>query len=264
MEPFPHHYSRRPKPDVPMDSNFRLMLDELQQMEARLSDRIDGRCSGLERRVVEVEQKAEERLVSLEMSRTEAELGRAELEKQFDGLRLEVGRLNCFMERESMLSQQGKPGIFSTNEAASSPFQAGGDSGEAWPRRADLLPQPAAPRGGASQPRSRDGFDFVPELARERHMGDSLRANQGRLPKISFPVFSGEDPQLWRSKCENYFDMYGVESSLWVRVATMHLEGTAARWLQSHERQVKQADWNAFCSMIHDRFGRDQHEALIR
>jgi hypothetical protein len=47
-----------------MDSNFRLMLDELQQMEARLSDRIDGRCSGLERRVVEVEQKAEERLVS--------------------------------------------------------------------------------------------------------------------------------------------------------------------------------------------------------
>jgi hypothetical protein len=47
---------------------------------------------------------------------------------------------------------------------------------------------------------------------------DLMRAQQGRLPKIQFPVFSGEDPQFWRTRCENYFDMYGVESPLWVRV----------------------------------------------
>jgi hypothetical protein len=33
---------------------------------------------------------------------------------------------------------------------------------------------------------------------------------------------------LWRSRCERYFDMYGVESSIWVKVAVMHLEGTVA------------------------------------
>jgi hypothetical protein len=83
------------------------------------------------------------------------------------------------------------------------------------------------------------------------------------LPKILFPMFVREDPQLWRSRCENYFEMYDVESNLWVRVASMHLEGPAAHWLQSVERRVKQVGWDAFCAMIHDRFGHDQHETLI-
>jgi hypothetical protein len=43
---------------------------------------------------------------------------------------------------------------------------------------------------------------------------DSVRASQGWLPKLQFPVFNGEDPQLWRSRCETYFDIYGVETSL--------------------------------------------------
>jgi hypothetical protein len=30
--------------------------------------------------------------------------------------------------------------------------------------------------------------------------------------------------------------MYGVESVIWVKVASMHLEGPATRWLQSAER----------------------------
>jgi hypothetical protein len=91
----------------------------------------------------------------------------------------------------------------------------------------------------------------------------SVHTGQGKLPKMQFPVFNGEDPQLWRSRCESYFDMYGVELSLWVQVASMHLEGLAARWLQSVERRLKHANWHEFCSLIHDRFGRDQHDALI-
>jgi hypothetical protein len=40
---------------------------------------------------------------------------------------------------------------------------------------------------------------------------------------LIFFVFSGDDPQ--HSRCETYFDMYRVEPSLWIRVASMHLEG---------------------------------------
>jgi hypothetical protein len=29
--------------------------------------------------------------------------------------------------------------------------------------------------------------------------------------EAEFPVFAGEDPQLWKSHCENYFEMYQVE-----------------------------------------------------
>jgi hypothetical protein len=41
-------------------------------MEACLGDCIEGRYGGLERRVVETEQRAEERFISLEMARAEA------------------------------------------------------------------------------------------------------------------------------------------------------------------------------------------------
>jgi hypothetical protein len=58
--------------------------------------------------------------------------------------------------------------------------------------------------------------------------------------------------------------MYEVDHSIWVKVASMHFEGPAARWLQSVEHRVKTASWSELCSWINDRFGRDQQELLIR
>lgn len=81
---------------------------------------------------------------------------------------------------------------------------------------------------------------------------------------INFPRFDGNQPQLWKSKCESYFDMYEVHYSVWVRVAIMHFDGRASRWLQSVERRIRQLLWLEFCSLVHDRFGREQHESLIR
>jgi hypothetical protein len=76
MEPYPQHYTQRPKEDEgTADSTLCLVLErlnKLQKMEACLGDRIEGRCGGLERRVVETEQRAEERFISLEMARAEA------------------------------------------------------------------------------------------------------------------------------------------------------------------------------------------------
>jgi hypothetical protein len=44
----------------------------------------------------------------------------------------------------------------------------------------------------------------------------------------------------------------------------MHFEGVVVRWLQSVEHRVCSMSWEQFCSALHDRFGRDHHEALIR
>jgi hypothetical protein len=57
--------------------------------------------------------------------------------------------------------------------------------------------------------------------------------------------------------------MYGVQTTLWLKVASMHLEGPAACWFQSAELRLHNSSWGTFCAMIHDRFGRYQHEALI-
>jgi hypothetical protein len=81
---------------------------------------------------------------------------------------------------------------------------------------------------------------------------------------MNFPKFEGENPKLWKSRSERYFEMYDVDPSLWVMVALMHFEGPAARWLQSVEHRVCVATWIELCSWIHDRFARDQHELLIR
>jgi hypothetical protein len=55
-----------------------------------------------------------------------------------------------------------------------------------------------------------------------------------------------------------------IEDSVWVKVASMHFEGTAARWLQSVNHKIHSATWSELCSWIHERFGKDQHEILIR
>ena len=51
---------------------------------------------------------------------------------------------------------------------------------------------------------------------------------------------------------------------VWIKVSIQHFDGRAARWLQSVERRLKQLSWNEFCSLLHDRFVREQHESLIR
>jgi hypothetical protein len=57
--------------------------------------------------------------------------------------------------------------------------------------------------------------------------------------------------------------MYETEYFMWVKVATMHFEGRAARWLQAVERSLGQVSWEEFCNLVHERFGREQHKSLI-
>lgn len=86
----------------------------------------------------------------------------------------------------------------------------------------------------------------------------------GQLPKMPFPKFDGDNPQLWITQAQNYFEMYCVDQSVWIKCATMQFTGAAKRWLQSIERQLPAVDWAKFCRLIHERFSRDQHELLLR
>jgi hypothetical protein len=85
----------------------------------------------------------------------------------------------------------------------------------------------------------------------------------GKMPKMNFPKFEGDNPKLWKSRCENYFEMYDADASVWVKVTAMHFEGPTARWLQSVEYHIRTATWSELCSWIHERFGCDQHELFL-
>jgi hypothetical protein len=215
-----------------VERNLTLVLEELRrmdgrlgEMESRLGEKIKGRCEALKKHVLDGEQCSEERFISLEMFHAETESERAEMDKQFGGLKLEVNRINRFLERENMAHAQGKPGILTINESASArptsnPFADGpdGHNVDNIPRDREygsVFTHTQIPTNGTSQTKP---ISHTLESSHERPggrqlgmFGDLVRGGHGRLPMLQFPVFLGEDPQLWKSRCENYFEMYGVE-----------------------------------------------------
>ena len=80
------------------------------------------------------------------------------------------------------------------------------------------------------------------------------------LPKLDFPKFDGENPRLWRDRCEMYFDVYGVSESLKTRFAALNFSGTAASWLHSVECKGHVSDWDQFYTLVCDRFDRHQYQ----
>ena len=83
-------------------------------------------------------------------------------------------------------------------------------------------------------------------------------------PSLSFPQFAGENPIIWDPLCEQYFSMFQISPSKFVPMATLHFTGAAAIWLQSVQSKIGNLDWEAFCTLLCTRFGRDRHQSLIR
>jgi hypothetical protein len=84
------------------------------------------------------------------------------------------------------------------------------------------------------------------------------------VPKLNFPRFDGENPRLWISHCESYFEMCPLELDRWIKLATMHFQGASSHWLMSVELKLKTYSWPQFCALLTDRFRKQHHELLIR
>lgn len=81
-------------------------------------------------------------------------------------------------------------------------------------------------------------------------------------PRVELPRFDDSNPQLWQSRCEDYFLLWGTPGELWISYATAQFEGAAARWLESVKRRAPRATWEEFCALLQNRFGRNQHQAF--
>ncbi|XP_048538604.1 uncharacterized protein LOC125517444 [Triticum urartu] len=83
-------------------------------------------------------------------------------------------------------------------------------------------------------------------------------------PSLSFPQFSGDNPKIWKTMCEQYFAMFQIHDTYFVPMATLHFTGSAAIWLQLVQGKLAGLDWEAFCTLLCTRFGRDMHQSIIR
>lgn len=107
-------------------------------------------------------------------------------------------------------------------------------------------------------------WDPPPDSAGQHIPMHTDYSDLGKLPCVNFPSFDGENYKLWQKRCIDFFDMYDVHPSVWIKVSTMHFTGAAARWLQSVEHKLPQLSWSEFGTMIKERFGKDQHALLVR
>jgi hypothetical protein len=95
-------------------------------------------------------------------------------------------------------------------------------------------------------------------------MGDWSQGSSSGVPSMSFTVFDGANPKLWKRRCETYFKLYVVPMHRWIGLATMHFEESTTFWLQSIESKLREMNWEDLCVSIITRFGRDQHSILTR
>jgi len=82
------------------------------------------------------------------------------------------------------------------------------------------------------------------------------------LPKLVFPTFDGDNPRLWRDRCDMFFEVYSVGDQLKTRFTALNFKGVAASWHQTAERRG--LDWDKFCQNVFDRFDWDQYHLQLR
>jgi hypothetical protein len=141
---------------------------------------------------------------------------------------LEVSKLNKQLDR-ALLERSSNPGILdqpnplkSVTARPSAGFPADGPSGHHQDSHlrdrefGAVFTQTHIPVKGTCQIKS----SSVPPRFQYTHAGSpdprgssTDFPHYGRLPKLSFPKFESENPKLWISRRENYFDMYSVPCS---------------------------------------------------
>ena len=84
------------------------------------------------------------------------------------------------------------------------------------------------------------------------------------MPRLDFPRFYGDQPKLWIRRATDYFDLYAFNPDYWIRLAAMNFSAAASNWLQSVDSKMRDCSWTEFCQLLLDRFGRDEHELLLR
>ncbi|CAO2168369.1 unnamed protein product [Urochloa humidicola] len=267
-----------------MDPQLKQIFDEIKLVSSSVADV----KSTLTTHIDGVEKKLGDRFESLEATAQVLEDWKPKMDASIDDLCLEVGAMRKTVNRVVLDSPtSSSPGIFPKPVAATAATMMGDKVESAEGFSVDNRNRESSfdtvfththtqGKGTFEIPSSQFPKSFshpkleIPRFNSEAPTGHLARSPkesssvQSRLPKLNFPSFDGDNPKLWISRCQDCFELYDVEPNRWIMVATMHFSDAAGRWLQSVEKKLKSISWKEFCSMLLERFGRDQHEVLIR
>jgi len=265
-----------------MNPDTKLILDELTKrfddLESRIESRVAEQDDKWERRFGDLSISQEARIAAVERVAASLEEWRPEIDATVDDIRLDVGKLNKHWERA--VRARSPPLLPTSTPAAERPFapsNANRPNGhhEASNHREDgyglvttILHPPVkgaspVPLPPVPSPTSCTVCFPHDSTSGFRSSGGSF-SSTGKIPKLNFPAFDGDNPKLWISRAQDYFELCPVESSAWIKVATVHFTHSAGRWLPSVQNQLKTCSWSQFCQLVLGRFGHDQHALLVR
>jgi hypothetical protein len=242
-----------------MDPNIKLILDKIEKLGDRFTslesriDNLSGRFSGVECRTTEVtvwrsevDSSVADLVTKIDAvgdlaDKVEAAGDLIVKASSIDALKWRVSTLASRMDRVVLNHGGSALGILPKPETAAATPSADNPTVGPDGHRTDnhhrengfgsVMAYTSLPVKGAS---SDPYTSFSRPLRSHRFSsstGSSMSNSSGHWPKFPLPKFEGENPKLWQSRCENYFDMCGVDKSNWVRISSMYFDGSAARWL---------------------------------
>ena len=87
--------------------------------------------------------------------------------------------------------------------------------------------------------------------------GSQVNGGQyGRLSKVEFPRFNGDDVKGWVYRCKQFFKIDGVMEDKKVELASMHLYDKALVWHQSYVKRFgEETPWEMYEEEVIKRFG---------
>jgi hypothetical protein len=83
------------------------------------------------------------------------------------------------------------------------------------------------------------------------------------IPRMPFPIFEGEEPQIWIDQCVDYFTLYRVPESVWVVSASLNMKGNAKSWFQIFKIQYGPCSWDEFCDAVLLKFGSEEYSQAM-
>jgi hypothetical protein len=239
-----------------MDPNTKMILDEMEKKFSAMDLKWEKRFSAFA-------DAKEERLSAVEVAAEDLAVWRVKMDTTMEDVKLDLRKLNKHWDRAS-LEAATEPGLLQKPVAAIG-RALGGPEGEGFGgiREEPILPEQGFGSVTTYVPTSNKGMHhFVPppvqssarcpglvfDAGGSRHRNfESGFHSLGKLPQLPFPTFEGDNPRLWISRCENYFDMYFVDPDSWIRVASMYLSPSVACWFQAVQRQHPDLQWPLFC-----------------
>ena len=117
---------------------------------------------------------------------------------------------------------------------------------------------------GSHPPHLVTGMSTEPPLDRSESSSSPHTPRTSPLPKLDFPKFDGENPRLWKDRCEMFFEVYGVSDRLKTRFAALNFTDAAASCLHSIECQGRITEWEELCMLVCERFDRNQYQIHMR